>query len=68
MPNFCIETRAGTQKQNAHLHGEERVVRVGRVLLEEAREKVEVGTWGIEPIELACASSMEALRGPNGIE
>jgi hypothetical protein len=68
MPNLCVKIRVGTQTRNAHLHGEERLFRVGRIPLEEAREKVEVGTWGIEPIELACASSMEALRGPNGIE
>lgn len=68
MSNVCVKTRVGTRTRNAHLHGEERLVRVGRVPLKEAREKVEVGTWRIEPIELACASSMEALRGPSGIE
>jgi len=50
------DTRWYSKAEFAHFHGEERLVRVGRVPLEEAREKLEVGTWGIEPIELACAS------------
>ena len=52
---FRIKTRASSQKRDDHLHGEERLVGVGRVLLEESCEELEVGAWGVEPIELACA-------------
>lgn len=51
MPIICIKTRVYTLK--SYLHREKCLVCVTRVSLEEAREKLEVGSRGIEPIELA---------------
>jgi len=52
----CAETRG------AHLHREKCFVRIIRVSFEEAREKLEVGAWGIEPIEFACSLETGVLK------
>jgi hypothetical protein len=44
---ICAETR------DAHLHREKCLVCIIRVSLKEACEKLQVGAWGIEPIEFA---------------
>jgi hypothetical protein len=62
MPHYavhCIKIQIRAQERNAYLHGEERLVGVTRVSLEETREKVEVGARGVDPIELTCSRWME---------
>ncbi len=42
--------------RNAHLDGKECLVSICWVSFEETREKLEISTWGIDAIELACMS------------
>ena len=43
---------------NAHLDGEECLVNISWVSLEEARQKLEISAWGIDAIKLACPSEV----------
>jgi hypothetical protein len=59
---FRVKTLTHTlKKRTSYLYGEERLVCVGRILLKEAREKLEVGTRRIEPVEFACSFRMGSL-------
>jgi hypothetical protein len=57
MPVIRMKTRVYTLK--SYLHREKCLVCVTRVSLEEAREEIEVGARGIEPIELAYSLKMK---------
>jgi len=59
-----IRSRACDEKHGmfTHLHREKCLVCIIRVLLEEAGETLEVGAWGIEPIEFACSLETRGQR------
>ena len=57
-----MKSRACAETRDAHLHRKKRLVCIIRISIEEAREKLEVGAWGIEPIELACFVRNEGLK------
>jgi hypothetical protein len=55
MPFTVSRYEYALKSGNAYLHGEERLIGITRVPLEETREQVEVGARGIDPIELTCS-------------